>query len=225
MEMRITHEEARKLIQSDMDQALDFDHRATLAAHLKACSECNAFAEDIKEIERVLPPLMKRQWALKPLPLSISTVVRERNTKAAGDFLATRTALVVLMFLAFVFSAWQLMLSSTGSTRQTPVGAVPVSTPSLQLTSTKIRPEDCETILYTVQGNETLAGIARRFSISKEEIMTINEMKTETVNSAMQLVIPVCHFTPTGTVEGPTLFSTTFTPLLSPRTSTPGPGG
>jgi LysM repeat protein len=81
--------------------------------------------------------------------------------------------------------------------------------------------ESCEELEYEVQENDTLESIANHFSISKEEIMSINNMKTETVNAKMELMIPICNFTPTGTVN-PTALTTTYTPSTSPVPSTPG---
>jgi hypothetical protein len=63
--------------------------------------------------------------------------------------------------------------------------------------------------------------VATHFSVSEEEILAINGLKTNVVNTPMQLVIPLCDFTPTGTVR-PATFTTTYTPVRHLKTSTPG---
>ena len=220
--MQITHAEARKLIQFDIDEALNSQEKTTLYTHLKDCIECRAYAEDIREVEGILPPLMKRHWNLQPAPLSIHAITTKRDSKLqASIILATRTAMIGIVFIAFILSVWQFTLSGSQTPSQLPASVLPVPTPATQSTSTRIMPQNCEQVLYAVQENDTLERIAYLFSISKEEIMSINNMKAETVNTAMELVIPICSFTPTGTVN-PTSLTTTYTPSTSPIPSTPG---
>ncbi len=52
--MSITHEQARKLIQLNMDQVLNIQESAILSAHLRSCGECQAYANEIKEVERTI---------------------------------------------------------------------------------------------------------------------------------------------------------------------------
>ena len=63
--------------------------------------------------------------------------------------------------------------------------------------------------------------VAHHFSTSKEAIMAASNMKTETIDAGMELIIPLCDLTPTSTVH-PAAFTTTHTPALSPASSTPG---
>jgi len=220
--MQITHGEARKFIQFNTDKALDSQGKAALSAHLKDCIECRAYAQDIEVVEGLLQSVMKRQWNLQPAPLSIKGFVAKKDSKRQRSaILATRTAMAGIVFVALVFTAWQFALSGGPTSSQLPAGVLPVPTPSTQSTSTKIMLQNCEVTLYRVQEDDTLASIAYQFSISKEDIMSINNMKTETVNPSMNLRIPICDSTPTGTVDPATL-TITYTPVIGPTISTPG---
>lgn len=224
--MSITHAQARQLIQFDMDRALNIDDKVVLAAHLKECPACRNYAEEIKDVARILAPIMKRQWSRRPLPLSTAALTGKTKPYTQADlFLAMRTAFIGIMFLAFAVSAWQFRLSGTGNPLQTPVSAVPVSTPSLQSTTTSTGWESCEMILYTVQPDDTLARIAHQFSAAREDIIVVNELKSQNLRVGMRLQVPSCPSTPTSTLEGPVLLPTTYTPLFDPTTTPPGPGG
>jgi LysM repeat protein len=132
-------------------------------------------------------------------------------------------AAIGIVFLAFIFSAWQFTRSGRQMPSQLPVNIPKVPTPSAQSTNTKSSPQNCVGMLYVVQKNDTLEGIAQRFAVSEKEIMAMNNMRTERVNVPMKLMIPVCNSTPTGTVN-PTIFSTIYTPSIRPITSTPAGG-
>lgn len=220
--MQITHEETHKLIQFNLDGALNSEEEITLAAHLKDCVECRAYAEEIKEVESILLPVMKRQWSLQPLPLSIDAIQVKRNSKTQNIMmtLVTRAAIIGIALVAFIFSAWQFIGSDGGISNPFPVSVPPIPTPSTQSTSTKIMFQNCDGIRYIVQENDTLESIAHQFSLSKEELMAANNLTTETISTAAELVIPICNFTPTGTTH-PTTLTTTYTPSVRPTTFTP----
>jgi len=220
--MQITHEEARRLIQFSMDQMLKPHEKNTLQTHLEDCMECRTFFDDIREVENLLLPTMLRQWNSQPTPLSIEDITYERNTQLQSSILlATRTAIISIVFAAFVFGAWQITQSGKQTPNPLPVGVRPVPTPSSQSTSTKISFQNCEEMSYQVQENDTLESIAMQFSVSKDKLMAINNLSTEILATKMELLIPFCNSTPTGTVH-PSTLTTTFTPLLDPTTSTPG---
>jgi LysM repeat protein len=220
--MQMTHEEARKLIQLNADETLNAQGKLVLSTHLKDCLECRAYAEEIKEVESVLVPLMKRQWNLQSIPHPVAAIRVKRSLKTRTDILlTTRTAAVGVILLTFVFSAWQFALSGRQGSSSPPVGILPVPTPSTQSTSTTSTSQSCEEMLYIVREGDTLESIAQQFAVSKEEIIAINRMKTETPHAGMELMLPVCNFTPTGTIH-PTTLSTRYTPSTRPITSTPG---
>jgi hypothetical protein len=219
--MQITHEEARRLIQFNADEVLNMQERITLSTHLKDCIECRAYADEIKEVESILLPVMQRQWNLQPLPLSIDAIRAKRSSRTPTSIiLTTRTAAIGVVFLAFIFSVWQFALSSGPKLNPAPIGVPPIPTPSTQSTSTKVTFQACEDRLYTVQEIDTLDSIAYKFSTSKEEIMAANSMKSEAVRATTELVIPICNFTPTGTIN-PAIVATTYTPSKRATTTTP----
>lgn len=220
--MQITHEEARRLIQFNVDGGLNPQEQSMLSIHLRDCFECRAYEDDIHEVEYLLAPLMKRRWSLQPVPLSINAIRAKREKKLqASTVLTIRTALISFVFAVVVFSAWQFLPRGKQTSGQSPVGMPPVPTPSIQSTSTKINFEHCEMLFYTVQANDTLASIADKFMVSEEELVSLNHMKTDTVNTSMTLMVPACHFTPTSAVRPTT--STTFTPVIGSATSSPEP--
>lgn len=221
--MSITHEQAHKLIQLNMEHMLNAQETARLSAHLRGCSECNAYAREINEVAKLLPALMKRQWSTQPAPLSISALAGSKEPIRTSALLTMRTVAISLVVIALFFSAWQFMLTGSASSPQLPLQVPPVPTPSTQpaqSTSTKITFENCEMIQYRVLESDSLESIAGQFSVSEAEIMEINRLKNEAVDSSMELLIPVCNFTPTGTFHAAT-FTTTFTPRIIATTSTP----
>src|SRR5687768_359269 len=218
--MEITHEEARRLIQYNADKALSQKEQIMLRAHFKGCAECRAYHAEFKETENHLRRVMHREWGLRPTPLSIAVLTSKRNfIGRLNILLATRTALVSIALLVFIFGIWQIKLITSYTSNRTPLNILPVPTPSAQLTSTTIGVQNCEEIRYIVQENDTLEGLAEQFSTSKESIMTANDMKIEAIRGGTELIIPVCDYTPTSTVNPPT--GTIYTPFTSPTTNTP----
>jgi len=218
--MPITHEEAHRLIQFNAEDALNAAQKLALSAHLEDCLDCRGYAKDISELEMILPPVMQKHWNLRPLPLSTTALVRKRASKVqASLFLATRRAAVAAVLMAFVFGAWQFARANMQGSGRLPLAVPPVPTPSSQSTRTKI--VNCTEIFYRVQEDDTLESIASQFSTSKTEIMSRNQLQTETINPGLELTIPFCNLTPTGT-RHPTLLTNTHTPVISPITSAPG---
>lgn len=219
--MQITHEQAQRLIQFDIDRALNTQDQLTLSTHLRDCRQCRAYAEELKELEGMLVPVMKRQWDLRPLPLSLDAVGAKSKSKTPiGIILTTRTAAIAVVFMMFIFSAWQFALSSRQAFSPLPVSVPPIPTPSTYSTSTTITSQACKGRIHAVQENDTLESIAYQFAVSEQEIMAANNLKTETLHTAMELIIPTCNLTPTGTINPKTL-TRTFTPAIHSTTSTP----
>ena len=222
--MSISHERARELIQLNMDQVLNLDESAKLSAHLRDCGTCTVYASEIKEVANILPPIMKRQWNVQPIPLPISSLLGKNEKLQSSIYLTMRTAAVSLVVVALFFSAWQVMFPSSLPSSQLSSAIPPMPTPSnltTQFVSTQLTRKNCAQTLYKVQGRDTLASIAEQFSVPVLTIAELNQLKTEVVHIGMELKIPICHFTPTGTFHAAT-FTTTLTPVLNFRTSTPG---
>jgi LysM repeat protein len=220
--MQITHEEARRLIQFNADEALRPQEKILLSTHINSCLECRAYAEEIKEVEKILLPAMQRQWNVHPLPLLISDLSMRRAARVTGSLLAIRTVIMSFVFVMLVFSAWQFTRSGQQLRGLPPVMVAPVSTPSIESTNTTVSSRSCDAMHYNVQANDTLTSIADQFSISKDEIIAMNGLKTDRINLGMTLMIPVCNFTPTSTLSPTT---TTYAPVISSATSSPAPDG
>jgi LysM repeat protein len=137
-----------------------------------------------------------------------------------SNLLAIRTSIIALIFATFVFISWQFTRPGQQLLGLPAVIVAPVSTPSLEATNTMVSSSPCETTLYSVQADDTLSQIAVQFDISKDEIISLNDLTTETIHIGMPLMIPVCNFTPTSTLSPTTM--TTFTPMISSATM---PGG
>src|ERR1044071_8522207 len=126
--MQITHEQARRLIQFDMDQGLKPDEEKLLQMHLNGCIECHSFAEEMQEVDSILLPVMNKHWKLEPQPLPIASIVENINSNRQTRMLVTiRMALISIVFVAFVLSTWQFTRSQNSS--PIPVNVLPIPTP------------------------------------------------------------------------------------------------
>ena len=220
--MQITHEEARRLIQFNADQALIGVERNLLEDHLKSCLECRRYADSIQKLETVLGSSMKKKWTQTPLPHTANLGVKSKNSILTHQiFLATRIAAMGLLCIAFLFNIWQF--TSSDQDKPNPSSSVPpVPTPSIRSTTTQLVRQDCVRTLYSVQEGDTLESISVQFSIPAKEIVNVNQLKENTLFASMNLIIPTCSSTPAGaariikTTNIPRLGTTTSTPLYNP---------
>lgn len=220
--MQIVHEEARRLIHFNLDNALSSDRQASLSTHLQECPECRAYARELEEVDFILRPLLKRQWSAHAVPLRIRSLLgNERPKSFAQHFLTMRSLVFAVVLLGFAFSAWQFAFSGTWMVGPVPPSVLPAPTPSVEFTSTQSPWANCSIVRHTVRENETLEIIARRFSVSGEDLLAFNDLTSQSLTTGVELGIPVCHFTPTGTASNATSLTLTYAPALSPTTSTP----
>src|SRR5829696_4616858 len=218
--MQITHEEARKLIQFDTDNALKPSEKNNLVAHLEACAECQAYAQSIKGIESLLRPLLQRNWNKQPIPLSVVALKGKTNqSRSEGAFLATRIAVIGIICMSFLFSVWQFTISGQATPDLSVVGVPLIPTPSTQFIHMTSTSNTCEGRPYVVKEHDTVERIAQHFSISQEDILRANNLNTETLRPGMEILISTCASTPTGTVNA---LTTPYTPSSEPITFTPG---
>jgi hypothetical protein len=128
--------------------------------------------------------------------------------------------IIGIAFVMFAYVAWQSVITNNTTLQQAPQGALPlIPTPSTQFTATTTLADDCDEIHYMVREGDTLESITRQFSISKEDILSANDMTEESIHSSMELVIPLCKSTPTSTIHPPTF---TTTPFIGTTIYTPG---
>ena len=219
--MQLTHQEARHLIQARADQTLDVYKKEELNAHLKDCIECAAYADEIQETVTTLRTTLQKHWNVRPTLLSVTDIkVKNISHPRLLDFLATRSALVGLTMAFFLFVLWQFTSTSPASENSITVRIPAIPTPSLLLTSTQSNFAHCQMIRYNVGQADTLASLARQYSISEDVIRDLNHLQADMITLPTMLILPVCELTPTGTTHPPTTI--TNTPPLELITYTPG---
>ncbi len=218
--MPITHEEARRLIHFDADQALKMDQKSILHVHLKDCGECREYADGLETMTSLLTSVMEKKWGGLQIPLPTTIPVPKRNSRISESILlATRIAAVGVMAFALLFSVRQVSGPVEGVSGTLPVSAPPIPTPSIQSTSTEILLQNCGQFLYVVQPEDTIEAIADQFSVSKEQIMAANGLNNDPLGVGTELMIESCRVQPTGTFHAT---GTLDTPFTSPTISTPG---
>ena len=218
--MQISHADAQQLIQYDLDRALNSEKQKTLFAHLQDCDECRAYADRMFNIEKILNQVMNKKWQHHPLPLSLDSIRPQSGLrKYTHSLFGLRTALISVVLVAFSFLIWQLRTTMNDSRGPIALSLAPVPTPSTQLSTASLESLQCEWSLYEVDRLDTLESIALKYSVSKEQIKTFNNMNSEIIYESMELKIPQCDVTPTVTAQMPT---TTLTPILEFIVNTPG---
>ena len=215
--MQITHSEARWLIEYDSDRALNLEKQRALTAHLQECKACRLHAVEMNDVENVLRSVMQKHWNQRPLPLSLDSIkIQAKNGKSLW---AWQMSLASIAIVTFLFLIWGFKITAFNSSDQTPLGSLPVPTPSVQLTTASAISTRCGSVIYEVQEFDTLEDIADQFLVSKEEIMAFNNMRSDEIYASMELFIPQCNITPTGMPHTPT---TTLTPNIQLTNFTPG---
>jgi hypothetical protein len=220
--MSITHEEARRLIQFKADDALSRFDDTSLETHLRACPECQEYAASIRELESALPSLLHRRWNQHPLPLPAGKAVSRKPIDLKQNiFFATRIIAMGVICITFLFNIWQFTRAGSPQTNP-PSAEIPmIPTPSAQSTMTNDLNQECEPIHYQVQPDDTLETIAKQFSVTADEILRANQLRTAALTPSMSLSIPACSPTPSGT---PITRANAFTSLPGTTTLTPADG-
>jgi predicted anti-sigma-YlaC factor YlaD len=211
--IRMTHEEARKLIHLSLDGSLNNQQKRMLDQHLASCQECRQHANSLHKMESILRPFLRRQWTEQPVPVLMDMLVSQSSIRNSNSMmLATRIAAIGVMFMVFVFSAWQFTLSrpSAGPSIPAAIPLIPVPSTSTQLVATRTQNGTCEQTTYVVR-------IALKFGISKAELLQANDLRAEIVYTGNKLLVPLCQPTPTNDT-----LTKTYTPILKTITSTPG---
>lgn len=218
--MSISHEEAQRLIQFKADDVLDLTNEAQLRAHLNGCEACRAYSNELKSTVAVLQKTMQKRWSTTTPPLQVDGLYGKVFFRMSlGGFLTTRMALAGIALLFFAFISWQSISSNYASRQYSPNMLPLIPTPSMNKTATTISMKNCQNIEYSVQEEDSLESIARRFSVSEESILIANNLTSPSLRLIQKLVIPICETTPTSTTNPPTF---TITPIFEPVTTTPG---
>ena len=218
--MHITHQEARHLIHLRADNTLIASAKEMLNLHLKECVECLDYANEIQETEAILRTTVRKHLNEHYLPLSIR-VIKEKlfPTRRLPALVPTRSALIGVTFLFFVFAFLQFTATHTVSQSSMAIGISAVPTPSLLFTGTQNHFGNCQMVNYQVRPDDTLENLARQFMVSENDIMDLNHLQPDVVRLPVTLLMPMCELTPTGTSHPPAF---TNTPSREPITDTPG---
>ncbi|MGD8621458.1 MAG: LysM peptidoglycan-binding domain-containing protein [Anaerolineales bacterium] len=98
-------------------------------------------------------------------------------------------------------------------------------TPSPEPTSTLPPAEAtiaaCDTVLYTVEANDTLGSIAANYNVRSQAIQDFNDLTSDTVFLGQVLIIPLCERNPT---PGPSPTATNPPPYPAPNLLLPQDG-
>jgi len=222
----MTHQNVQALLQAAADKTLMPEEQMALDAHLAGCKNCRSYAWDLVELQDGLRRVMRQQWNKHQASLSIQTIkIRSKKVLLQNKITGTigRFAVIPLLAFAFVMAVkmavpQQVTLNTV--TSLTPELSYRTPTPPSRLTATKLNTQVCEKVTYLVQENDTLDGIAARYDVQKEAIMTYNELASDSLAANTKLVIPLCKHTPTGTTTVPALTITT-SPQNGPLSPSP----
>ena len=142
--MQITHEEARQLIHFDVDHTLPITKKELLNSHLKDCVECNHYKQEIEVVGDTLQTTMQKHWNGHHRHLDVQPIKAKINPSwQIGNFLTTRSALIGLVVLLFMFVSWQFVTSNNATTMSI-VSLSPIPTPSLLFTGTNNSFSSCQ---------------------------------------------------------------------------------
>jgi len=220
--MNITHQEARSLIHLRSDRGLNVERWAQLRSHLMECEACASYASQISEAEESLRSAMKQKWSAHPLPHNQGIILGTVNLNKwyPSTYLSTRKALVGTTIVLFSLVLWQLGMTNGNQNSRIELKNAVIPTPAtVRSESTVNSLNDCAIPSYVVKENDDLDSIASQFSVSKESIISANDLRSENLQYGSHLLIPDCNLTPTGTVFAPTY---TITPVLQKAANTPG---
>lgn len=95
----------------------------------------------------------------------------------------------------------------------------PTDTPTATLAPAEATEAACQKISYTVEGGDTLFGIAQNYNVSMQSIKDYNGLTTDNVFSGQILIIPLCE-----RLGGPTPTPTTPPPYPAPNLLLPRDG-
>ncbi len=217
--MQITHEEAHQLIQLNTDHALPSAKKEMLDSHLKHCSECSSYQQEIAAVGNTLQLTMQKHWNIQPRHLDVQVIkAKSKSINPLNNIVPARGALVAMMVMVFVFASWQLV-ARTGKSGMLVTNLAPIPTPSLLLTGTSSNLNNCQKSRYEVQRGDTLESLAQQFSVSGETLVELNNLQAQNIRPGMKLVVLICDPTPTRTSGTPT---STTTPIMDPISYTPG---
>lgn len=214
------HKDIHALIQRHADKVLRPDERTLMLDHIRSCPSCKVYADELRDLESTLRQSMMKRWNARHLPVSIEPIkqgIRRGATRPAYHVafrLAAASALAVSLAL-FIFQSVQ----KTPNVPAYQALAV-IPTPSLTATNSKAVTAICPDVLYVVKEGDTLAGVAKRFRVSEEQLREANDLQSDVLPSGLRLSIPACNSTPTSATL-PFTGAFTLTPYFDSTAITP----
>ncbi len=212
--IEMSHQQIKNLIQAAADTSLPPKEREALNQHLSSCEECRKYAKNLDSLQASLRHMLRQRWDGQKPSLSVREI-KERSGKVASRSQMLLTfgklglipLLVLALFIAYRATGTQDNLPTVSAqTIPAPGDLLYTPTPPARSTATKPAALACEQVTYFIQENDTLEGIAARFSVTKEAIRAFNGMSSDTLDTRTYLIIPLCQSTSTPTT------TTTITP-------------
>jgi len=226
---KISHKKARGFLHAAADSILSADNQVLLDAHLAVCQECLEFANTLNNLESMLHRTSHERWDNQAPRLNMGAVTSPPWIKTMGNNFLGLTQDMGKFTIIFVLALGYFLIANLGN-NQLPISgtkapttlptpnellfsAAPSPTPSSPPTLIGLTSQGCENIIYVIQVDDTLEGIALQFGISEEIIVEHNNLKREGLSPGMELLFPVCNQTPSRSPSTPSN-TMTITPLI-----------
>ena len=227
--IELTHEKARKLIQAVADQILlPQEERTALDVHLNECTNCNEYLNELTGLETSINKALHSSWDRQQPNVNLHAILYPSPTKQLlnnffyqTSFMTKATMATALLLGYFVIAnllGIQSPISSdkTATSLPTPNEAALIystsPTPSTQMSLVEATMQTCQTVIYLVRENDTLASIAFHHGTTQEMILEQNHLASNMVFTGMELSILLCNNTPSRTATTP-MNMLTITPI------------
>ncbi len=196
--MQISHEEAHTLIQFSLDRDLDSTEETALSAHLRNCTNCVLFKDDLLKVETSLYKLSARYKETHHIPIAIGMLTRAASTKDIWPQPAAMASLIVLII--FILT-WQFSGGNRAPNSALPHPISPIPTPSVSATGISLTSQGCKKINYIIQEGDTLISIANFFKVSLGTMKSHNDLSAADLKAGAEVVILLCSMAPSETVD------------------------
>ena len=226
----MTHQKARALLQSAIDQPIDPEAKTALEAHLAVCEACDHYARSLADLEVHLRRVLHANWDKQKPEISLQAIIDPNPAKLLWNNLfgqanfMSRVTIAVTLLLGYIVIASIFGIKSpisnnnTATILPTPNEAAlafstsptPSAPPASTLTDAAT--QGCNMVNYTVQKTDSLESISREHNISKDLLMQYNHLTSDAITPGTHLIIPQCEGVPslTATLSK----NNTSTPLI-----------
>lgn len=222
----IAHQKFQSLLQIAADQSLRQEEQRMLDQHLAECAECRKYAQGLDQLQDGLRRVMQQQWNVRSGLVS-AEIIKTRSVRripqnhfaaAFGKFaFIPMLALTIFMVMTIKMSNAQKNTPGLNMTMSgTPSMALLVPKPPASITISKMHTQTCKQVMYAAQENETISGIAIKYGVPRESIVTYNGLTGDTLDAPLMLIIPICERTPLENTTTPTVPNTLTIPSDNP---------